>query len=97
MKTLASSRFKFILFGIALMLCIPLIAMQFTSEVNWNAMDFLVAFILLFSLGLSIEFILQKKREVQNKRVWILIAVIVFLLIWGELAVGIFGTPFSGS
>lgn len=33
-----------------------------------------------------------------KKRIFVIIAIIaVLVLIWGELAVGIFGTPFAGS
>ena len=97
MNTLVTSRFIYILMGIALILCIPLIAMQFSNEVNWSPFDFLVGFVLLFGLGIAIEVILQKTREYKNKLAWIVIALFVFLLIWAELAVGVFGTPFAGN
>ena len=97
MKKLFTKRFKFILIGIVLVLCIPLIAMQFTSEVNWSSFDFIIAFILLFSLGTTIEMILQKTRQINSKIAWIAIALFIFFLIWAELAVGLFGTPFAGS
>ena len=96
MKKIVTKRFKFILFGIGLVLCIPLIAMQFTSEVDWNPFDFLVAFVLLFSLGTTIEIILQKVKGVNSKLAWIAIVFFIFFLIWVELAVGLFGTPWAG-
>ena len=78
------------------LLLIPAIAMQFTQEVNWSSFDFLVAGILLLSTGLSIEFVL---RKVSRKYQVILVLSILGLLflIWIELAVGVFGTPFAGS
>ena len=97
MITLANTRFKLILMGIGIVLCIPLVAMLFTSEVDWNTMDFLVAFVLLLGLGITIEFVLQRAKGLNNKRAWIIIALAIFLLIWAELAVGIFGTPFAGN
>ena len=42
------------------LLTIPFLAMQFTSEVNWQFLDFLVAAILLCGTGLMFEFILRK-------------------------------------
>ncbi len=94
---LTTQRFKFILIGIGTVLCIPLIAMQFTNEVNWSPFDFMVALVLLLSLGITIELILQKIKGVNSKLVWIVIALFCFFLIWAELDVGLFGTPFAGS
>ncbi len=82
---------------VAFLLCIPFIAMQFTSEVNWNRFDFFVAGILLLGTGLFIELFL---RFVHNKTLrigLIAVAFIVLALVWAELAVGIFGTRFAGS
>ncbi len=81
---------------VALLLLIPLIAMQFTNEVNWNLADFIVAAILLLSTGFTIEFIIIKVKKSKYRIALSLAAVIMLLLIWAELAVGIFGTPLSG-
>ena len=71
-------------------LLIPLIAMQFTNEVNWGILDFIVAAILLLSTGLSCNFVMQKVKNTQF-RIAIFLAILVLLfLIWAELAVGIF-------
>jgi len=80
----------------ALILLIPLIAMQYTDEVDWSALDFVIAYILLAAVGLSVYFI--SKLIKKPKRKWLIIAVIIllFVLVWTELAVGIFGTPFAG-
>lgn len=88
----------FIIITIAIaILIIPLTAMNFTNEVNWKIFDFIVAGILLVGTGLTLEFIL---RKIKTLRFRILFAIALFLalfLIWAELAVGIFGTPFAGS
>jgi hypothetical protein len=71
--------------------------MQFTDEVNWGPFDFVVAGVLLLSAGLIIDLVLRKIKKT-NYRIAIIIALLVLLLlIWAELAVGIFGTPFSGN
>lgn len=90
-------RFSFILIFGALLLCIPFIAMQFTKEVNWTLLDFLVAAILIFGTGLLCEFVLRKVKNASNR--WYVIAAIILLMIsvWVELAVGVFGTPFAGN
>ncbi|MEM9673938.1 MAG: hypothetical protein ACFB15_11990 [Cyclobacteriaceae bacterium] len=79
------------------LLLIPLIAMQFTDEVNWSPQDFLVMGLLLFGLGSSIELILRRIKKIEYRIILLGLALLTFLLIWAELAVGIFGTPFAGS
>ncbi|WP_299990354.1 hypothetical protein [uncultured Pontibacter sp.] len=86
-----------IVLGVALLLCIPLIAMQFTSEVDWDLRDFVIMGILLLSTGLAAEFVIRKVRNNESRLVIIGIILLVFFLIWAELAVGIFGSPFAGS
>jgi len=91
-----NKRFTIIILTIAIILLIPLIAMQFTNEVNWTLYDFVVAGALLLSTGLICEFAIRKIKIIKY-RIAICIALLVaLLLIWAELAVGIFGTPFSG-
>ncbi len=82
-----------ITFGI---LSIPFIGMQFTSEINWTLLDFVVMGGLLFFTGFGIITILQKKRGTLNM-IYVGLMILIFLLIWAELAVGIFGSPFAGS
>lgn len=81
----------------ALILMVPLVAMQFTREVDWDVRDFSVIGTLLLSTGLLYELIANqlKKKEYQIL-VGLVLAVLLFLT-WAELAVGIFGTPFAGS
>lgn len=94
---LISKRQIFILFSIAVLLAVPFVAMQFSSEVNWSLFDFIGAGILLSIIGFTIDFVLRKTRS-RNKRSLILLAIfILFLLVWIELAVGLFNTPFAGN
>jgi energy-converting hydrogenase Eha subunit A len=86
-----------IVLTVALILLIPLIAMQFTSEVDWSPFDFLVMGVLLLGTGLTCELVLRKVKKT-GYRVAIIIGILAALLLtWMELAVGIFGTPFAGS
>lgn len=80
----------------AILLLIPLIAMQFTDEVNWTLFDFIIAGTLLIGTGLLIELVLRKTKKIKYRIIIILALLIVFLLVWAELAVGIFGTTLSG-
>ena len=86
-----------VLGGTVLLLLIPLIGMQFTSEINWSLSDFIAMGILLLGLGFASEFIFRKITNKTYKIGLIALIVIVFLLIWVELAVGIFNSPFAGS
>ncbi|MDM1041744.1 hypothetical protein HXZ84_09490 [Empedobacter brevis] len=86
------------MFGIiGLIITIPLIAMQFTNEVNWSLFDFIIAFILLSVIGLTINYILQLTNRLQNKIFFCIMVLLIGLLIWTELAVGVFGSPIAGN
>jgi peptidoglycan/LPS O-acetylase OafA/YrhL len=91
-----NKRLIIIVLTVALLLLIPLIAMQFTDEVNWTPFDFIVAGILLLGTGLMCELVLRKVNKI-GLRIAICVALLaMLLLIWAELAVGIFGIPLSG-
>lgn len=79
------------------LLCVPWIAMQFSDEVNWSLFDFIVAFILLYGLGLAIIAVLKRTQKGVKRMLGLVAILLLFVLIWAELAVGIFGTPFAGS
>lgn len=76
---------------------IPLIAMYFTNEVNWSVVDFIVAGVLLFCTCFIIEFVLRKVKSSKLRLLLIACILVILLLIWVELAVGIFGSPFAGN
>jgi len=82
--------YRLIIGSTALLLLLPLIAMQFTAEVNWTGFDFLVAAILLLATGFTAESIVRKIRTPKYKIIAVLSLIAVFLLVWIELAVGIF-------
>ena len=79
------------------LLLIPLVAMQFTDEVNWTTKDFIIAGSLLFGAMLISEIVLRKTKKLNNRLALLGTILIIVILIWIELAVGIFGTPFSGN
>lgn len=86
-----NSKTSIMLYAIAtLILAIPFVAMQFTSEVNWTATDFFVAGLLLFATATAIDFILKKIKTDNKRFVYIAAVLLLVILIWVELAVGIF-------
>jgi hypothetical protein len=78
------------------LLLIPLFGTIFSNQVNWSLFDFVIMGFLLGLLGLSIHFILERVRNKTVRIASIIFVIIIFLMIWTELAVGIFGTPFAG-
>ena len=92
-----NKRFTGILLTIAVLLCIPLIAMQFTNEVVWTLSDFIIAGILLLGTGIVIEVVARNVKS-RNARFGMIIGILfLLLLVWAEMAVGIFGSPIAGS
>lgn len=97
LKTTAKQRLIITFAIVAVILAIPLVAMQFTNQVDWKLFDFVIMGILLSITGLAIELVTRKVKSA-NWRVIITLGILLVLcLIWVELAVGIFGTPFAGS
>lgn len=71
-------------------LLVPLIAMQFSDEVNWTLSDFVAMGVLI--MGMTSAFVLVARRlDSGRKR---LVAAVIFgvllLWLWAELAVGVF-------
>ena len=81
----------------ATILLIPLIAMQFSEEVNWTLGDFMVAGFLLLGFGLLFDLAIRLVKKSRYKVLIFIAILILFLLVWAELAVGIFGTPLAGN
>lgn len=80
-----------------LVLLFPLISMQFSTEVNWTLSDFGIAAILLFLVSSGVMFSLKLIRSRPKKWLFVMGILLIFFLIWAELAVGLFGNPFAGN
>jgi hypothetical protein len=59
MNTLSRSAARVAL-GVAVVLSLPLVAMQFTDEVVWSLADFVLAAVLLATIGVAIELAVKK-------------------------------------
>ena len=79
------------------LLLIPLIGMTITDEIIWSPFYFIIMGSLLIFLSIGINFVSNRTKNLKNRVLYIGILVIIFMLIWAELAVGLFGTPFAGS
>ena len=98
-ETLSSGKLRMIIIlsVTAFLLAIPLVAMQFTNEVDWTLSDFVTAGVLLLSTGLAIEMVIRNLKAGALRTIVLVVILLVLFLIWAELAVGIFGTPFAGN
>lgn len=72
-----------------MILLVPAIAMQFTDEVNWGVYDFLIMGALLVITGLAIEVVIRTTSKTRSRVALIFAIILVFLLVWAELAVGV--------
>lgn len=83
-------RFALINLCVAAILSVPLIAMQFDSGVVWDAHDFGMMAILLLTTAFSLELIFRKMKNKRYRALSMASVILLLLLIWAELAVGIF-------
>ena len=91
-NSMEHTRIKRIALITVLILLIPLIAMQFTAEVNWTLGDFIIMGALIFGTGLAYELI---SRKMNNKTFKLAVAIGVgttLFMTWVNLAVGIIGS-----
>lgn len=76
----------------ALLLSVPLVAMQFTSEVSWSIVDFLIMGLLIFCTGLSYIILSRQAPNVIYRIAIGFTIAVTFLMIWANLAVGLIGS-----
>jgi hypothetical protein len=74
----------------ALLLLIPLLAMQLTSDVRWDLEDFVAAAGLLFGTGAGVVLVARYEKRTWHRAALIGILALVLVVVWAELAVGVF-------
>ncbi|MDB2510645.1 hypothetical protein N9X18_00525 [Gammaproteobacteria bacterium] len=84
------------IFSPLLVLLLPLIGV-ILFDLDWNIFDFLIMGLLILFFSIAINLILNHLNSSKLRLILVLMSVILFLLIWAELAVGVFGTPFAGT
>lgn len=94
---LPSKRLWRILLAVPVLLLVPFVAMQFTHEVSWTVSDFVAAAVLLLGAGLGFEILMRLFKTPKIRLAAVAVLLLAFTLLWVELAVGIFGSPISGS
>lgn len=76
----------------AALLLLPLIAMQFTTEVNWTASDFAFAAIVFGMVGGTFEFAVRKSEKRAYRAGAAVALAAAFLTVWINAAVGVIGS-----
>tara|TARA_R110002051_G_scaffold283677_2_gene345558 strand:- start:1033 stop:1323 length:291 start_codon:yes stop_codon:yes gene_type:complete len=89
-------RLNIMLLTAAGILFVPLLAMQFTDQVNWTVADFMVAGALLMITSVLIELVLRKVTATKYRIALCVTLLVGLILILIELAVGLFGSPLAG-
>lgn len=74
------------------LLLLPLVAMQFTREVDWDEADFITMGTMFALAGGAIELAVRASASAAYRAGAIIAVVGTFLLIWMNLAVGIIGS-----
>ena len=77
--------------GAACLLMLPLVAMQFTTNVRWTALDFLVMGALLLVVCGAFELTLRKANGLAYLLGAAAATLAGFMIVWSNLAVGIIG------
>ena len=80
-----------------MLLLIPFIGMQYSNEVKWSLNDFMIMGVILLSFGIIINKITYHVGGFNKRVILISTLIILFFLLWAELAVGLFNSPFAGS
>lgn len=75
----------------ALLLLLPLVAMQFTAEVNWTGSDFIFAAVLIGGVGLAFELAARMSRNPAYRAGVGFALGATFLTLWASGAVGMIG------
>jgi len=71
--------------------------MQYSDDLHWTLFDFGVAAVLLLAVGFACEVIMKHTRSKERRVIAFAAVFLVLALVWIELAVGLFGTPFAGN
>ncbi len=76
----------------AILILLPLVAMQFTSEVNWTPADFIFAIVMIGTVGLVFELAVRMTSNWAYRAGAACALAAGFLLVWINGAVGMIGS-----
>ncbi len=73
-----------------MLLMFPLIGTIFSDQVDWGILDFLIMGAILLFVGIAISLVSQKIKHPRKRLFYTFVILLIFFLLWTELAVGIF-------
>jgi hypothetical protein len=73
-----------------IILIIPLVGTILFDQIDWGILDFLVMGIILLTVGIALSTVSHKIKNSTKRLFYNFVIIMVFFLIWAELAVGIF-------
>ena len=79
-----------------LILVVPLVAMWPLDEFDWGFADFVIMGSMIFGTGLALDWVVRKVDK-KYRLLAVIGIILAFILLWAELAVGIFNSPLAGS
>ena len=74
---------------LALIVLAPAVAMRFTGEVKWDAADFLMAAVLMGTIGIACEVAARLPAQAPIRALIVLGSTLLVLTIWADAAVGL--------
>ena len=77
-------------------LVVVFLASLLSDQVTWSIFDFLIGGALIFAFATA-EILLWKKLHSQYRWFVLLFVLFLFLMLWVEMAVGLFGSPLAGN
>lgn len=81
---------KTLLYVPILILVVPLLGMQLSSDMQWSLFDFVVVGALLYS-AIGLYFLISQKLKTNIQKFTVAAAILLTVIfIWAELAVGVF-------
>ena len=83
-----------IIFGF--LLSIILLFNIISDEFDWDIFDFIVLIIMMIFTAALFEIATRTAKTKINQKILFILITIIFLLIWAELGVGFFNSPFAG-
>jgi CHASE2 domain-containing sensor protein len=68
-----------------------------TGKTLWSLFDFILMGGILLGVGLLLVLASRKIKDRNHRKIALIALIILFALVWAELGVGLFGTPFAGN
>lgn len=86
-----------LILGLESLLLVPMLAQLFSNAIQWSLFDFIVMGVLLLGLATGITLVYKMRTNKNIRRILLLVVLILFFILWAELAVGLFGSPLAGN